>query len=88
MDSDEARAGRFPRLPLTIRPEHRLELEMIVLDQDSVEAGEFLTGLGIEVGKGADPLGVCAEWLKRLLQVEHKKHNVRYDDKGPTIDLA
>jgi len=88
MDSDEARAGRFPQLPLTIRPEDRLELEMIVLDQDSVEAGEFLTGQGIEFGEAADPLAVCAEWLRRLLQVEHKKHKVRYDDKGPTIDLA
>ena len=88
MNSDENRQGRFPQLPLTIRPEDRLELEMIVLDQDSVEAGELLTRQGIEVGDGADPLAVCAEWLKRLLQVEHKKHNVRYDDKGPTIDLA
>jgi len=88
MNGDEDRGRRFEQLPLALKPEGQLELEMIVLDQDSAEAGEFLAGQGIEIGKGADPLAVCSEWLKLLQKAEQKKHNIRYDDKGPTLGLS
>jgi hypothetical protein len=61
---------------------------MIVLDQDAAEAAEFLARQGIEREQGVDPLAICAEWLKRLQQVERKKHRVRYDDKGPKLELS
>ena len=74
------------RLPVALQPEDRLELEMIVLDQDTSEAAEFLAGQGIDVGQTADPLQVCTEWLKRLQQAEQKGHDIRFDEKGPTME--
>jgi hypothetical protein len=76
------------QLPLTLQPQDRLELEMLVLDQDLADAGELLSRHGIEGGEGTDPLAICTEWLKRLQKAEQKKHRVRYDDKGPTLDLS
>ena len=86
MKSDEDRAGRFPQLPLALEPDGRLELEMIVLDQDSADARELLSRHGIEGGEGSDPLALCTEWLKRLRETEKQKHHIRYDQKGPTLD--
>jgi hypothetical protein len=88
MDSDEDRVRRFEQLPLALKPGARLELEMIVLDQDAVDAAEFLSRHGMEGEQGTDPLALCTEWLKRLQKVERKKHRVRYDDKGPKLDLS
>jgi hypothetical protein len=88
MVSDENKVRRFEQLPLVLEAGARLELEMIVLDQDATEAAEFLARQGIEREQGAGPLAICTEWLKRLQQVERKKHHVRYDDKGPRLDLS
>jgi hypothetical protein len=88
MNSDEGSVDAFPHLPLTIESKARLELEMIVLDQDAEEAGEFLSRHGIGVREDTGSLQTCAEWLKRLELTEHKKHHIRYDEKGPMIDLS
>jgi hypothetical protein len=88
MNSDEGSVQAFPQLPLTIESRARLELEMIVLDQDAEDAGEFLSRHGIEMREGAGPLETCTEWLRRLQITEHKKHRIRYDDKGPALDLS
>ncbi len=58
MNSDEDRRRRFGRLPLALTPRARLELEMVVLDEDSLDAQEFLAEQGIEAGEAADPLAI------------------------------
>jgi hypothetical protein len=88
MKSDEDRDGRFPQLPLALEPEDRLELEMLVFDEDPLDAQEFLAEQGIEAGEDADPLIVCKEWLKRIREAEQGRLRIRYDDKGPTMDLT
>ena len=86
MTSDEDRDNRFPQLPLALHPEDRLELEIAVLDQDSADARELLSRHGMEGGEGSDPLALCTEWLKRLREMEQQQHQIRYDQKGPTLD--
>ena len=88
MNSDEDRLRRFGRLPLALTPRARLELEMVVLDEDSLDAQEFLAEQGIEAGEAADPLAICKEWLKRIREAEQGRLRIRYDDKGPTMDLT
>jgi hypothetical protein len=61
---------------------------MVVLDEDPGDARDFLVGEGIDVGEDSDPLAVCEEWLKRLREAEQGKLSIRYDDKGPTMDLS
>jgi hypothetical protein len=88
MNSDEDRRRRFGRLPLALKPRARLELEMLVLDGDRLDAQEFLAERGVEAGDEADPLVVCKEWLKRIREAEQGRLRIRYDDKGPTMDLT
>ncbi|HUW94990.1 MAG TPA: hypothetical protein VMW58_04325, partial [Anaerolineae bacterium] len=64
MKSDEGGDRRFPQLPLALKPRARLELEMVVLDEDPLDAQEFLVAQGIDAGEGADPLAHCKQWLK------------------------
>jgi hypothetical protein len=88
MKSDEEGDLRCGRLPLALKPRARLELEMVVLDEDPLDAQEFLAEQGIEAGEVADPVAVCKEWLKRIREAEQGKLRIRYDDKGPTMDLS
>lgn len=55
----------LPELPAALPPRDRLELEMVVLDEDPFDAREFLERLGIETGEGDDALALCKKWLKR-----------------------
>jgi len=88
MNNEQGRDPRFPRLPLAFTPRARLELEMVVLDEDTADARDFLAAQGIEVDEESDPLAVCKEWLKRLREAEQGKLSIRYNDKGPTMDLS
>jgi len=88
MKSDEDRDRCFPQLPLALKPRARLELEMVVLDEDPLDAQQFLVEQGIEAGEQIDPLVICKEWLKRIREAEQGKLRIRYDDKGPSMDLT
>lgn len=44
--------------------------------------------LGIEIGDADDPLALCKRWLKRIQGGERGKLRIKYDDKGPTMDLS
>ena len=88
MKSDEHSDQHFPRLPLALKPRARLELEMLVLDGDRLGAQEFLADQGIEAGAESNPLAVCKEWLKRIREAEQGRLRIRYDEKGPTMDLT
>ena len=61
---------------------------MVVLDEDALDAREFLQALGIETGERDDALALCKRWLKRIQGGERGKLRIRYDDKGPTMDLS
>jgi hypothetical protein len=88
MKSDEHSDQPFPRLPLALKPRARLQLEMLVLDGDRLDAQEFLADQGIEEGDEADPRVICKEWLKRIREAEQGRLRIRYDDKGPMLDLS
>ncbi len=77
-----------PRLPAALQPQDRLALEMLVLDEDPQDAREFLEKLGIEIGEGDSPLAICRKWLNRIKRGEQGKLRIRYNDKGPTMDLS
>ena len=61
---------------------------MVVLDEDALDAREFLQRLGIETGERDDALALCKRWLKRIQGGERGKLRIRYDDKRPTMDLS
>ncbi|NIN69188.1 MAG: hypothetical protein GTO63_31805 [Anaerolineae bacterium] len=88
MAEEKLKEPGLPELPVALKPQDRLELEMVVLDEDPLDARVFLQRLGIETGKGDDPLALCKRWLKRIRGGERGKLRVRYDDKGPTMDLS
>jgi hypothetical protein len=73
---------------VALKPQDRQELEMLVLDEDPLDAQEFLQRLGIEIGQGDDPLAICKQWLKRIKRGEQGRLQIRWDDKGPTMDLS
>jgi hypothetical protein len=88
MAEEKPKEPALPDLPVALRPQDRLELEMVVLDKDPLDAREFLHRLGIEIGDADDPLALCKRWLKRIHGGERGKLRIRYDDKGPTMDLS
>jgi hypothetical protein len=73
MASNEDKDPHLPDLPLALVPSSRLELEMVVLDEDRAEAEEFLAGQGIEPEQDADALAVCRAWLKSLREAKRGK---------------
>jgi hypothetical protein len=78
----------LPDLPVALKLQDRQELEMIVLDRDPLDAQEFLERLGIEIGEGDDALATCKEWLRRIKRGEQGRLQIRWEDKGPTMDLS
>jgi len=88
MTEEEHTEPGLPELPAALPPRGRLELEMIVLDEDPLDAQQFLERLGIETGDGDDALALCKKWLKRIKGGERGKLRIRYDNKGPTMDLS
>jgi len=85
---DVDRDQRITRLPLALQSRARLELEMVVLDEDPLDAQEFLVAQGIDAGEGADPLAHCKQWLKWIREAGQRKLRVGYDDKGLTMDVS
>lgn len=88
MNGDQDGDQRSPQLPLALQPAARLELEMVVLDEDPRDAREFLAKHGIEADQDCNPVVLCKEWLKRIREAERGKLRIRYDDKGPTMGLS
>ena len=86
--TDKDRQPGLPNLPVALKPRDRLELEMVVLDEDPQDAREFLDEHGVEIGEGDDPLAVCTKWLRRIEAAERGRLKIRYTDKGPTLDLT
>ncbi len=78
----------LPRLPAALKPQDRLVLEMLVLDEDPQDAREFLEKLGVEIGEEDDALAICRKWLNRITKGEQGKLRIRWDDKAPTMDLS
>lgn len=61
---------------------------MVVLDEDTSDAREFWERFGIETGERDEAPALCKKWLKRIEGGERGKLRIRYDDKGPTMDLS
>lgn len=74
-------------LPKALKPEDRQVLEMLVVDEDPAEAQTFLTGHGITIAKQDDPLRICKGWFRDIRRGEQGKLQIRFTDKGPTMDL-
>jgi hypothetical protein len=85
---EELREPHLPDLPVALKPLDRLELEMVVLDEDTLDAREFLQRFGVETSEENDAVLLCKKWLKRIQGGERGKLRIRYDDTGPTMDLS
>lgn len=75
------------QFPAGLEPEDRLLLEMLVIDGDKEDAAVFLTGHGIGVTDGEDPLKVCKTWFGEIRKGERGKLEIRFSDKGPTMAI-
>jgi hypothetical protein len=84
----QSKQPRLTDFPVALKTQDRQELEMLVLDQDPLDAREFLQRLGIEIGQADDPLAMCKKWLKKIKRGEQGRLQIRWDDKGPTMDLS
>ena len=74
-------------LPKALKPEDRQILEMLVVDEDPIEAQTFLTGHGITIAEKDDPLRICKGWHREIRRGEQGKLQIRFTDKGPTMDI-
>ena len=74
-------------LPKALKPKDRQILEMLVIDEDSVEAKTFLTEHGITIVEQDDPLKICRGWFREIRRGEQGKLKIRFTDKGPTMDI-
>ena len=74
-------------LPMGLKPENKLWLEMLVADESLEEAQEFLGEHGVEIGEDENPLTVCKKWFKEIRRGEQGKLQIRFTDKGPTMDI-
>ena len=77
----------FSNLPKALKPLDRLVLEMLVVDEDPVEAQTFLIEHGITIAEKDDPLGICKGWFREIRRGERGKLQIRFTDKGPTMDI-
>ncbi len=75
------------QFPLGLKPQDRLFLEMAVVDEDPAEAQAFLTEHGITITKQEDPLRICKGWFREIRKGERGKLEIRFTDKGPTMDI-
>lgn len=75
------------QFPLGLKPQENLVLEMLVTDKDPKEALIFLTEHGISVVEQEDPLRVCKDWFREIRRGEQGKLQIRFTDKGPTMDI-
>jgi hypothetical protein len=87
MTEQNKRAG-LPNLPAPLKPQDRLELEMLVLDEDAADAQGFLARFGAEILERDEALAICRKWLKKIRAGERGKLQIRYTDKGPTLDMS
>lgn len=76
------------QFPAGLEPQDRLLLDMLVTDENMEDALVFLTDHGIDVTKDKDPLKACKKWLKEIKRGERGKLEIRFSDKGPTMDIA
>ena len=74
-------------LPKALKPLDRQVLEMLVVDDDQTGAQEFLTEHGIGLAEGSNPLKICKSWIKEIRRGEQGKLQIRFTDKGPTMDI-
>ena len=74
-------------LPKALKPADRQVLEMLVVDEDIAEARIFLTEQGVGIAEGEDPLKVCKSWFKEIRRGAQGKLQIRFTDKGPTMDI-
>ena len=74
-------------LPKALKPEYRQILEMLVVDEDLKEAQTFLTEHGITLAEQDSPLRICKGWLREIRRGEQGKLQIRFTDKGPTMDI-
>jgi len=71
-----------------LKPEDRLMLQMLVLDEDLTGAQEFIAEYCLEIEEGdRNSLAICKDWLKRIVNGEKGKLQIRLTDNGPTMDL-
>jgi len=59
--------------PFGLTPEDRLNLQMLVVDEDNAEAGTMLNKYGIPLAEGVSPLDTCKQWF-RLIQGAEQHH--------------
>lgn len=80
-------ANPLSNLPKALKPEDRQVLEMLVIDEDPTEAQTFLTEHGITITEQDDPLRICKGWFREIRRGEQGKLQIRFTDKGPTMDI-
>lgn len=73
--------------PVGLKPQDRLLLEMLVIDEDTEDALVFLTDHGIGVTEGENPLKVCKGWFSEIKRGERGKLEIRFSDQGPTMGI-
>ena len=71
-----------------LKPFDRQVLDMLVVDKDQMGAKEFLAEHGIVIDEGEDPLRVCSTWTREIKKGEQGKLQIRFSDKGPTMDIS
>ncbi len=67
-----------------LSPNDRLELEMIVLDKDTISALNFIKKHRISVNE-TESLEYCTEWLRKIKKAEEEKLKIKFSGKGPSI---
>jgi len=72
MKEQENQQG-LPSLPTSLKPEDRLILEMLVIDEDGEEAQLMLSQYEVEIPEDASPLSTCQQWLRSVRDAE--KHH-------------
>ena len=83
----EQEQGIVKTFPAGLKPQDRLFLGMLVVDEDSAEAQTFLIEHGITIAEKDDPLGICKGWFREIRRGERGKLQIRFTDKGPTMDI-
>ena len=80
-------ANPTSNLPKALKPLDRQVLEMLVVDDDQAGAQEFLIEHGIGLTEGNNPLKICKSWVREIRRGEQGKLQIRFTDKGPTMDI-
>ena len=87
MKESLSESGPLSNLPKALKPEDRQILEMLVVDEDPAEAQTFLIEHGITIAEQDDPLRICKGWFREIRRGEQGKLQIRFSDKGPTMDI-